>query len=146
MCDPVESGIQNAPVAEEFAGLGSLPDRIRTMAVLRGLGYSFGEMGRRFDVTPQAASAMLARYRRLLQQPKASEELHGLSARAVNVLGRLGIRSREDARRTDIAFLLRQEKNCGRKTPDEIQRWIRRENRAGEGGNFVMCGNNQNYV
>jgi DNA-directed RNA polymerase alpha subunit len=49
-------------------------------------------------------------------------ELASLSARAVNVLGRHGIRTREQARQTNLLERLDRERNCGRKTLDEIAR------------------------
>ena len=104
--------------------LEAMPERVRTIATLRGLGFSFREIGGHFGVTPQAISVMLSRHRRMLGHIKSSPELHGLSARAVNVLARHGIRSREQARRTDAMLLLRSEKNCGVKTLEEIRRWM----------------------
>jgi DNA-directed RNA polymerase alpha subunit len=47
-----------------------------------------------------------------------------LSARAANVLTRLGINTRAEARGRDILALLRRERNCGAKTMDEIRRWL----------------------
>lgn len=105
-------------------GLEHLPERIRTIATLRGLGYSFREIARQFDVTPQAASIMLSRYRRSLKKLEGSREMMGLSARAVNALSRRGIRSPEQARRADVLQLLHRERNCGRKTLDEISQWM----------------------
>lgn len=105
-------------------GLEQLPERIRTIATLRGLGYSFREIARQFDVTPQAASIMLSRYRRSLKRLEGSREMKGLSARAVNALGRRGIRNPEQARRADVLQLLHRERNCGRKTLDEIAQWM----------------------
>ena len=105
-------------------GLDAVPQRVRDIAMLRGLGYSFREIGRMHDVTPQAVSLMLARHRRSLRSLKGSMELAHLSARAVNTLGRHGVRSREDALSRDVLQLLVNERNCGRKTLEEIQRWI----------------------
>ncbi len=119
--------------------LDALPERVRLIATLRGLGYSFREIGAQFDVTPQGASVILARHRRSLKQLKDSIELHGLSARAANALGRHGIRSREQARRTDVMHLLRNERNCGRKTCDEIGRWIADGDTAQEGRIMERC-------
>jgi len=94
------------------------------MAALRGLGYSFAEIGRLFGVTPQAISLMLTRYRRSLEAMGGAVELRELSARAVNALGRHGIRTREEAQACNLQELLRDERNCGRKTLDEIMRWL----------------------
>lgn len=102
----------------------SLPARVRDIAALRGLGYTFREIGRQFGQTPQAVALMLQRHRRSLNSLKTSPDLHQLSARAVNVLGRHDIRSREDCRNLDLSRVLKGERNCGRKTIDEILRWL----------------------
>ena len=111
-----------SPVASDT--IESLPQRVREIAVLRGLGYSFREISRQFKVTPQAASLMLSRHRRSLKSLAGSKELTELSARAVNALGRHKISTREQARRADVLHLLRHERNCGRKTFEEIEHWI----------------------
>jgi hypothetical protein len=97
---------------------------VRDIATLRGLGYSFREIGREFEVTPQAISLMLSRHRRVLKGLRGAVELHGLSPRAVNALGRLGIRTREDVGGKDVLALLKGERNCGAKTLGEIERWL----------------------
>ncbi len=102
----------------------SLPQRVREIAVLRGLGYSFREISQQFKVTPQAASLMLSRHRRSLKSLAGSKELTELSARAVNALGRHKISTREQAKRADVLHLLRHQRNCGRKTFEEIEHWI----------------------
>jgi len=111
-----------SPVASDT--IESLPQRVREIAILRGLGYSFREISRQFKVTPQAASLMLSRHRRSLKSLAGSKELTELSARAVNALGRHKISTREQARRADVLHLLRHERNCGRKTFEEIEHWI----------------------
>jgi len=111
-----------SPVASDT--IESLPQRVREIAILRGLGYSFREISRQFKVTPQAASLMLSRHRRSLKSLAGSKELTELSARAVNALGRHKISTREQAKRADILQLLRHERNCGRKTFEEIEHWI----------------------
>jgi predicted transcriptional regulator len=107
-----------------YASIDALPERIRQIAVLRGLGYSFREIGREFKVTPQAVSLMLSRHRRSLKALKGSADLADLSARAVNALGRHGIRTREQAHGTQILARLANERNCGAKTTEEIRRWL----------------------
>ena len=102
----------------------NLPRRVRDIATLRGLGYSFREIGREFEVSPQAISLMLMRHRRVLKRLRGAIELQGLSPRAVNALGRFGIRTREDAAGRDVLELLKGERNCGAKTRSEIERWI----------------------
>lgn len=107
-----------------FDTLESLPRRIRDIATLRGLGYSFREIGREFEVSPQAVSVMLARHRRALKQLKGAVELQGLSPRAVNALGRHGVHTREQAIRVNVLAMLTGERNCGAKTLGEIERWL----------------------
>ncbi len=108
--------------------LESLPRRVRDIATLRGLGYTFREIGREFEVTPQAISLMLMRHRRVLKQLRGAIELQGLSPRAVNALGRFGIRTRQDAAGRNVLDLLKSERNCGAKTRSEIERWINGDN------------------
>jgi len=60
-----------------------------------------------------------------------------LSARAADVLGRHGIRTREQARQANGLAWLARERNCGRKTMDEIARW------TGEDGGNLACSNGQ---
>lgn len=115
---PATTTDQNNPTLSE------LPTRIRDIAALRGLGYSFREIAAPLNITPQAVSLMLSRHRRCLKSLRQSIELCHLSARAVNALGRLGINSREEARRRDVVQLLRHQRNCGIKTLDEISRWM----------------------
>ena len=109
---------------EVFAVLEHIPGRIRDIAVLRGLGYSYREIASPLGVTPQAVSLMLMRHKRCLKQLKNSSDLHSLSARAVNVLSRHGVATREEARDKNVLALLQQERNCGAKTISEIQRWM----------------------
>jgi predicted transcriptional regulator len=110
--------------ADGIVSAEDLPLRIRELAVLRGLGYSLREIGKQFGVTPQAVSLMLQRHRRVLKSLGGVAELRGLSARAVNALGRHGVTSRAEARRRGVLELLRNERNCGRKTLAEIDRWM----------------------
>jgi hypothetical protein len=107
-----------------FASLGEIPERVRQIAMMRGLGYSYREIAGPFCVTPQAVSLMLMRHRRALKSVRDAMELSALSPRAVNVLGRHGIRTREQARQANVLERLAGERNCGRKTMDEIARWI----------------------
>lgn len=101
-----------------------IPHRIRNIAMMRGLGYSFREIAEQLDITPQAVSLMLTRHQRSLRSLKGAIELRQLSARAVNALGRHRIATREEARNNNILELLRGERNCGRKTLEEIERWM----------------------
>lgn len=108
--------------------VSSVPERIRQIAMLRGLGYSYRQIAAPLNVTPQAVSLMLMRHRRSLKSLGDAMELNSLSARAVNVLGRHGIRTREQARQVNVLERLAGERNCGRKTMDEIVRWIEESN------------------
>jgi predicted transcriptional regulator len=122
MSNPTESAPNTtAPV---FLTPDDLPHRVREIATLRGLGYSFREIAEQLNVTPQAVSLMLSRHRRSLKSLNGSLELRNLSARAVNALGRHGVASRQQARDMDVLQRLRGERNCGRKTIDEIARWL----------------------
>ena len=112
------------PGRTSAATLDELPQRIRDIATLRGLGYTFREISKQFDVTPQAISLMLSRHRRVIKKLRGAVQLAGLSPRAVNALGRHGIRSRAAALETDVLELLQGERNCGKKTLEEIRRWI----------------------
>jgi predicted transcriptional regulator len=104
--------------------LDEVPERVRQIAMLRGLGYSYRQIAGPLHVTPQAISLTLARHRRALKSLRGAMELSSLSARAVNVLGRHGIRTREQARQANVLEGLAGERNCGRKTFEEIARWI----------------------
>lgn len=108
----------------QSTNLDAVPQRVREIAMLRGLGYSFRQIAKQFSVTPQAVSLMLSRHRRCLKALRGSIELNNLSARAVNTLGRHGIRTREEARRKNILQSLAGERNCGRKTIEEIAHWM----------------------
>lgn len=105
--------------------------RVREVAMFRGLGYSFREIGRELGVSPQAVSIMLSRHRRSFKSLRRAMELSHLSARAVNALGRHGIRSRQEARERGALELLGGERNCGRKTLDEIARWMEQCDESG---------------
>ena len=112
-----------------------VPERVRQVAMLRGLGYSYRQIAGPLHVTPQAVSLMLTRHRRSLKSLRDAMELNSLSARAVNVLGRHGICTREQARQANVLERLAGERNCGRKTMDEIARWMEDgEHPAGSNG------------
>jgi hypothetical protein len=51
--------------------------------------------------------------------------LRGLSARAVNALGRHGITDRQQAPGNEIMRVRAKERNCGRKTLADIEAWLR---------------------
>lgn len=104
--------------------LEGVPERIREIAMMRGLGYSFRQIAEQFCVTPQAISLMLSRHKRSLKSLRGATELTNLSSRAANALGRHHIRSREEARRMNVVELLKDARNCGRKTISEIERWL----------------------
>lgn len=104
--------------------LEDLPQRIRDMATLRGLGYSFREISKQLEVSPQAVSLALTRHRRVLKSLSGAVDLAKLSTRAVNVLSRHRIKSRAEARKMDLLARLQGERNCGKKTREEILRWL----------------------
>jgi len=104
-----------------------VPQRVKEIALLRGLGYSFREIGDRLGISPQAVSLMLSRHRRAAKLLDKTLQLHGLSSRAVNALGRHSIRTREEARDRNILAILPSERNCGSKTVSEIERWLTSE-------------------
>lgn len=113
-----------ADAGGEGSGADDIPQRLREIAMWRGLGYSFREIGDKFGVSPQAVSLMLSRHQRTAKSLQHNPELQGLSARAVNVLGRHSIKTREEARARNILVSLPRENNCGRKTAEEIRRWL----------------------
>ncbi len=120
--DPQSANISGEDVRSKT--VDDLPRRIRDIATLRGLGYSFREIGRELKVTPQAVSLMLTRHRRSLASlGHAVDSLH-LSSRAVNALERRGVRTRREALEANVLEHLRHERNCGSKTRAEIQRWM----------------------
>lgn len=104
--------------------LQQLPERVRDIATLRGLGYPFRKIADVFGVTPQAVSVMLSRHRKCLADLRRCPEVSQLSPRAVNALAKHGIRSRVEVDGRDILSLLRGQRNCGRKTLEEIVRWL----------------------
>ena len=114
--------------ASHPCALDAIPERVRQIAMLRGLGYSYRQIAGPLQVTPQAVSLMLTRHRRSLKSLRDAMELNSLSARAVNVLGRHGICTREQARQANVLQRLAGERNCGRKTMDEIARWVEHDN------------------
>ena len=102
----------------------SIPQRVRNMAALRGLGYSYRLISEKLGISPQAVSLMLGRYQRGLGTIGEAIELQSLSCRAANALGRHGVTSRRAARERNILHLLHCEKNCGQKTIQEIEAWM----------------------
>lgn len=114
----------SAPATGRAGGLETLPRRVADIAMLRGLGYSFREIARQLDVSPQAISLMLSRHRKCLLSARGASEMRALSARAVSCLSDLGISCRAEAQGKDVLMLLRGRANCGRKTLDEIAAWL----------------------
>ena len=107
-----------------LAAVESLSPRLLEIAAMRGLGYKLHEIATEFGCSPQAVSLMLARHRRRLSSLGPRAEHWRLSIRATNVLGRLRISSREQARSRDVLRLLHGQRNCGAKTIAEIERWL----------------------
>ena len=107
--------------------LEALPARVRDIAIMRGLGYSLADIARHMGLTPQAVSIMLQRHRAKIKELGVRTEHWELSTRAANVLGRLRISTREEARAKNVAGKLRGQRNCGEKTIREIERWLDEE-------------------
>ena len=106
-------------------GLDELPEHVRQIALMRGLGYSYAQIGKQVRMSPRSVAITLSQHRRSLKSLRvAMENSAQLSARAANILGRHGIRTREEARSANLLEILGRERNCGRKTIDEIKRWM----------------------
>ena len=118
------------PAEAKVEGLANIPQRVRDIATLRGLGYSLTEIGDQLAVTPQAVSLMLSRHRRVLKSLRGAIDLQSLSSRAVNALGRHGISTRKQARERNVLSKLRGARNCGPKTLKEIESWLGEESLA----------------
>lgn len=119
--------LQTATIEKPTHAVGALetvPERIREIAMMRGLGYSFRQIADQFCVTPQAVSLMLARHKKTVKSLRGATELTTLSSRAANALGRLNVRNREEARRMNVIESLKGARNCGRKTLSEIEHWL----------------------
>ena len=117
-------GISVRASGSDVPNVQAIPLRVRDMAALCGLGYSYRLIGTQFGISAQAVSLMLGRYRRRLDSLGDAIELQSLSCRAANALGRHGVRSRTEAKERGILEVLRHERNCGQKTLQEIERWI----------------------
>lgn len=115
---------QHPEAAAMADALDVLPSRVRSAAMLRGLGYSLREIGALYGISSQAVSIMLIRHRRVLFEAESAGELVQLSSRAASALSRHGIRTRREAHKKDILALLCYERNCGDKTRREIARWL----------------------
>ena len=98
--------------------------RVRDIAALRGLGFSYREIAEHYQVTPQAISLLLARNRHKMSSIGGHPEIMELSTRATNALGRLGVTTREQATAANAVEKLRNARNCGRKTLTEIEGWM----------------------
>jgi len=126
MYDTMNGSDEQSPAQAAALTLRQLPERVRDIATLRGLGYSYRKIAEAFGVTPQAVSVMLSRHRHSLADLRRHPEFAELSPRAVNALAKHGIRSRADARGRNVSDLLQGQRNCGRKTLEEIARWLDR--------------------
>lgn len=98
--------------------------RVRDVAALRGLGFSYREIAQHYGVTPQAISLLLMRSRRQMKAIGGNPELASLSTRACAALQRIGVHTREEAISADAVHRLGHTRNCGRKTLEEIADWI----------------------
>ena len=122
-CSPA-AGREHKSKLSPADALAASPGRVRDIAALRGLGYSYREIAKHYQVTPQAISLLLMRNRRDMKAIGGRPQMANLSTRATNALRRLGIESREDAIAEKALAKLAHARNCGRKTLDEIERWI----------------------
>ena len=98
--------------------------RVRDIAALRGLGFSYREIADHFKVSPQAISILLERNRRNIETVGGTPAMAGLSTRASTALRRLGIDDPEQARGRDVLGQLQSARNCGTKTLNEIADWL----------------------
>jgi len=120
------SGLEEPTSAQAaLLTLRQIPERVRDIATLRGLGYPYRRIADTFGVTPQAVSVMLSRHRKCLADLRRCPEVSQLSPRAVNALAKHGIRSRAEIDGRDVLSLLQGQRNCGRKTLEEIARWLK---------------------
>lgn len=117
--------LSEQPTGEIFDSLEDVPRRVRDIATLRGLGYTFREIADCLGISPQAVSLMLVRHRRALKGLQGAVAMSKLSARAVNALARHGITQPSDPRLPEALDAMRHERNCGAKTISEIRRWMR---------------------
>lgn len=104
--------------------LDSSPGRVRDIAALRGLGFTYREISQYYNVTPQAVSLLLSRHHRKMEAIGGRPLLVALSSRATTALRRLGVETREDAVAAKVLSKLAHARNCGRKTLDEIEHWM----------------------
>jgi DNA-directed RNA polymerase specialized sigma24 family protein len=79
-----KSANNQTPPASRPRSLDEVPERVRQIAMMRGLGYSHREIAGPFSSTPQAVSLMLTRHRRSLKSLRGAME-----ARQANVIERL---------------------------------------------------------
>lgn len=105
-------------------GLEMSTGRVRDIAALHGLGFSYREIAEHYKVTPQAVSLLLARNRRKIEAIGGLPSMATLSTRAVSALQTLGVKSRHDAQSKDILAKLHRARNCGTKTFAEISDWL----------------------
>ena len=105
--------------------------RVRDIAALRGLGFSYREIALHYGVTPQAISLLLARSRKQMKAIGGEPGLANLSTRAAAALRRLGIQNRHEALAGDALARLAHARNCGRKTLEEIEHWMTSQPSAG---------------
>lgn len=102
----------------------NITTEVRMIATMKGLGFPLSEIARHVGVTPKRVSMVLRQNRRPFRRIRDAMGQTLLSVRAVNALGRHGIRTRDEARCKDTLALLELERNCGRKTLEEIAAWI----------------------
>lgn len=118
------TAIRRRPHATPEQALDFSAGRVRDVAALRGLGFSYREIAAHYGVTPQAVSILLLRTRCNMKSIGGKPQLATLSTRATNALRRLGIETREQALAAEVLSRLACARNCGRKTLEEIKSWM----------------------
>jgi len=125
VCDAPDRSARRKSKISPSQALNSAPGRVRDIAALRGLGYTYREIAQHYGVTPQAVSLLLSRNHRNMKAIGGKPQLAALSSRATNALRRLGIETREEAIAVQALSKLACTRNCGRKTLDEIEEWLK---------------------
>lgn len=98
--------------------------RVRDIAALHGLGFSFREIAEHYRVTPQAVALLLNRNRRKIEAIGGLPTMAALSTRAASALRGIGITTPQEAQGRNILQKLSRARNCGAKTLAEISEWL----------------------
>lgn len=108
-------------------GLEISTGRVRDIAALHGLGFSYREIAEHYKVTPQAISLLLIRSKRKIEAIGGVPSMATLSTRAVSALRSIGIYSPQDAQDKEVLLKLQRARNCGKKTLAEVNQWLNSE-------------------